>query len=353
AGGIVAMLVLEYAFEHKEFFPTLMRVARKMRMWGVADDGGSPRHLLTDPVQHAALDASNGRERPFESRSVNYRALREICVDLHMRCLSEQRDTWALADAGSPGPQASEFRWHVDLGDVDVQQPSERRDVRHRESSSGDEGLPLENLVEISHPGERAFPALLTPLATLVGLDMRTEPRCRVMKVRCRCIQQTSLCPSLHHVDEGAIPSRRACQDWHAVHVVEELGDRRALCDMSAVIELEHRNSPCRISREERRCLVLRRRHVDVHENDLVLQTFFGDRDPDTRGVRKSFVVVNSQHLMSTWMLRTGSAVMRTRACRALWPRLLGARLQRTQFPPARCRWRLQRRPPCGEPKYS
>ena len=30
AGGIVAMLVLEYTFEHEEFLPALMRVARKM-----------------------------------------------------------------------------------------------------------------------------------------------------------------------------------------------------------------------------------------------------------------------------------------------------------------------------------
>jgi hypothetical protein len=84
------MLVLEYAFEHEEFFPALMRVARKVRMRSVADDGGGSRHFPTDPVQHAALDASNGRERPFERRSMNYGAPREICIDSHNVALSRK-----------------------------------------------------------------------------------------------------------------------------------------------------------------------------------------------------------------------------------------------------------------------
>lgn len=83
AGGIIAMLILEYTLEHEEFFPALMRVAREVGMRSVADDGGGARHLPTDPIQHAALDASSWRGRPFERRCMDHCALREIRIELH------------------------------------------------------------------------------------------------------------------------------------------------------------------------------------------------------------------------------------------------------------------------------
>src|SRR6185437_742976 len=52
ADRIVAVLVLEYAFEHQELFAAIVCMRRERTAWRVTNDRSSASHLSADPVQH-------------------------------------------------------------------------------------------------------------------------------------------------------------------------------------------------------------------------------------------------------------------------------------------------------------
>ena len=80
------------------------------------------------------------------------------------------------------------------------------------------------------------------------------------------------------------------------VEVIEILGDGRAFGDVSAVLELEHRDRSRGVPCQEFRAPVLASRHINGDEFDVVDQALFGKRYANSGGVGKALVVVDLQH---------------------------------------------------------
>src|SRR5262249_7190111 len=85
AHRVLAVLVLEHAFEHQELLAAAVPVRGEVALRCVADDRGGSRNLLTDSIQHAPLDATHGRGNPGNARRVDRGTRREICVQVHGR----------------------------------------------------------------------------------------------------------------------------------------------------------------------------------------------------------------------------------------------------------------------------
>ena len=111
----------------------------------------------------------------------------------------------------------------------------------------------------------------------------------------------TLLCAALHHVNDGPLLRAAARQRDALEGVVDVLGDRRALRDGRAVVELKHRHRGARILGGEIGRAVLSLHHVNVDELHFRGSPFFRKSDAHARGVRKAFEVVNPHRLFSLW----------------------------------------------------
>src|SRR5262249_55087890 len=60
----VAALVLKDSLKNEKFFTAEMRVRREGGAWRVANDGRCTRDLVTDAVEHSALDTRHWRAHP-------------------------------------------------------------------------------------------------------------------------------------------------------------------------------------------------------------------------------------------------------------------------------------------------
>src|SRR5262249_10623162 len=85
---LVAALVLKDSLEDEEFFAAEMRVRREGGAWRVANDGGCARDLVTDAVEHSALDARHWRAHPVQFPRMDRGALGEVGVDPNNRLRS-------------------------------------------------------------------------------------------------------------------------------------------------------------------------------------------------------------------------------------------------------------------------
>src|SRR5262249_24588793 len=82
---IVAALVLKDTLENEEFFAAEMRVRREGGAWRVANDGRCARDLVTDAVEHSALNTRHRRAHPGPWCGMDRGALGEVGIDPHHR----------------------------------------------------------------------------------------------------------------------------------------------------------------------------------------------------------------------------------------------------------------------------
>ena len=71
--------------ENEEFFAAWMDVRRERALRGVSNDGRCARDLVTDTVEHSALDTRHWRAHPGQFSSVDRGTLGEVGVDPHDR----------------------------------------------------------------------------------------------------------------------------------------------------------------------------------------------------------------------------------------------------------------------------
>jgi hypothetical protein len=83
--GVIAVLVLEDAFEDDELLAAAVRVGGEMTVGGISDDRRCARHFIADAIEHAALDAGHWRRNPGEPRSMHGDATRKICIEFQQR----------------------------------------------------------------------------------------------------------------------------------------------------------------------------------------------------------------------------------------------------------------------------
>ncbi len=217
--------------------------------------------------------------------------LTSIALALHARSFSHPR---------TPRSQVRAVDRDLNLREVREVQAGEKRDVDHREIGSGGVGLLRQHIVEVPHAGERTLLLLLPPLLILVRLQ-RTEARRGVVEVGAHGVHHALLCAALHHVNDGPLLRAAARQRDALEGVVDVLGDRRALRDGRAVVELKHRHRGARILGGEIGRAVLSLHHVNVDELHFRGSPFFRKSDAHARGVRKAFEVVNPHRLFSLW----------------------------------------------------
>ena len=74
------MLVLKDAFNDDELLAAGMGVRREVAARRAADDGGSARHLIPDPVKHTALDTGHRGRPPRQLRGVQRDAFGELGI---------------------------------------------------------------------------------------------------------------------------------------------------------------------------------------------------------------------------------------------------------------------------------
>ena len=60
ARRIVAVFIREHAIEHEDFLAAVMHMFIKAGAGGVTHDAGGARDFITDPVEHAPVDAGQG-----------------------------------------------------------------------------------------------------------------------------------------------------------------------------------------------------------------------------------------------------------------------------------------------------
>src|SRR5262249_57674847 len=85
ARGIIAALVLKDSFENEEFFAAWMDVRREGARRGVSNDGRCASDLVTDTVEHSALDTRHWRAHPGQFSSMDRGTLGEAGGDPHER----------------------------------------------------------------------------------------------------------------------------------------------------------------------------------------------------------------------------------------------------------------------------
>src|SRR6187402_2959120 len=127
------------------------------------------------------------------------------------------------------------------------QHPANHGRVGHGEVRARNVRLSLQHLVEVPHTRLGLLAVHLTPAITAFPLRalVRTKPfaqaRRGVMKVDADGVDQFRLRTLLHHVDGGLLQRRDTGKGGMAIEVIQVLGDRRALRDIRAVVQLEYR----------------------------------------------------------------------------------------------------------------
>src|SRR5262249_53136677 len=81
----IAMLVLKDAFEDEEFLAAGMDVRREGTLRCIAHDRRRPGDLVTEAIEHAALDARHRRGLPRQPGGMDRGPFIEIGIELHAR----------------------------------------------------------------------------------------------------------------------------------------------------------------------------------------------------------------------------------------------------------------------------
>src|SRR5437879_3611655 len=115
AGGIVALLVGEYAVQHEELLAAAVLMGIEGAPRSVANDAGRPSNLAPVALEHLALDARQGRAKPGQVPRVHHDPLRQIGMDQHGHLLYSAATSPARRGrtGGSAGAAAGSARTSV------------------------------------------------------------------------------------------------------------------------------------------------------------------------------------------------------------------------------------------------